>query len=117
MAPHAEDSSTPVGISANGGTAPVNDGVAPNEPGVKKQLAEHKQINFPRFVLWSHISTLRLLTDQRAGRPSSTTPTRSATTSKAASQPPSAFSANMASTRAWLATSPCVTPCSRTASG
>lgn len=60
MAPHAEDSSTPVGISANGGTAPVNDGVAPNEPGVKKQLAEHKQINFPRSVLRSCIPVATL---------------------------------------------------------
>ncbi|CAK3758067.1 Hypothetical predicted protein [Lecanosticta acicola] len=46
MAPHAED--TPVGVSADGTSVPVNDGAAPHEPGVKKNIAENKQINFPR---------------------------------------------------------------------
>ncbi|KAK4504128.1 hypothetical protein PRZ48_005043 [Zasmidium cellare] len=46
MAPHAEDA--PVGLAENGHTVPVNDGQAPLEPGVKKNIAQGKMIEFPR---------------------------------------------------------------------
>lgn len=48
MAPHAEDS--PVGTASNGHTVPVNDGQAPMEPGVKKNIAQGKMTEFPRYV-------------------------------------------------------------------
>ena len=47
MAPHAEE---PIGVSANGHSEPVNGGEAPLEPGVKKNIAQGKMINFPRYA-------------------------------------------------------------------
>jgi len=46
MAPHAEDS--PVGISSNGNTKPVNAGEAPMEPGISQDIVPGKMIEFPR---------------------------------------------------------------------
>jgi hypothetical protein len=44
MAPHSEDTT---GIAPDGKEVPVNDGAAPLEPGVKKNIAQGKMINFP----------------------------------------------------------------------
>jgi hypothetical protein len=44
MAPHSEDTT---GIAPDGKEVPVNDGTAPLEPGVKKNIAQGKMINFP----------------------------------------------------------------------
>ncbi|KAK3673306.1 hypothetical protein LTR78_006851 [Recurvomyces mirabilis] len=46
MAPHAEDA--PEGLNSNGNTEPVNAGEAPLEPGVKKNIARGKMLDFPR---------------------------------------------------------------------
>ncbi|KJY01779.1 class ii aldolase adducin domain-containing protein [Zymoseptoria brevis] len=45
MAPHAEEIK---GEASNGHTVPVNDGTAPLEPGVKKEFAKGKMVDFPR---------------------------------------------------------------------
>jgi len=46
MAPHATDNF--VGATSDGPTEQVNAGEAPLEPGVKKDIAERKIMNFPR---------------------------------------------------------------------
>ena len=44
------------GVAANGDkTVPVNDGSAPNEPGIKKNIAQGKQMEFPRYVFDSSL--------------------------------------------------------------
>lgn len=53
MAPHAEESSQGNSggveiVTANGSSATVNDGEAPLEPGVKKNVAHGKMAEFPR---------------------------------------------------------------------
>ncbi|KAF2773463.1 arad-like aldolase/epimerase [Teratosphaeria nubilosa] len=45
MAPHAEE---PTGVSSNGHVEKVNAGEAPLEPGVKKNIAQGKMVEFPR---------------------------------------------------------------------
>ncbi|KAK4626491.1 Decarboxylase NovR [Fulvia fulva] len=45
MAPHAEETN---GVASYGNTVPVNEGQAPLEPGIKKNIAQGKMLEFPR---------------------------------------------------------------------
>lgn len=49
MAPHLEENTSGTeAVASNGHTVPVNDGEAPHEPGVKKNIAQGKMANYPR---------------------------------------------------------------------
>lgn len=48
MAPHAEDKAT--GVASDGNEVPVNPGEAPLEPGIKKNIAQGKMIEFPKYA-------------------------------------------------------------------
>lgn len=52
MSPHADNTAAavPTATASNGEAVPVNDGIAPQEPGISRVAAEGKQAQFPRYA-------------------------------------------------------------------